>query len=140
MARDKVLLDQEWGWRETAGWIVSQAVLAGVAVAMSYKWMPGCEASSLEGSALTMATQLWWLVRSKHSHKAGELPAPGMLAVLYRAEFEKIFLSVGGLWLLFSLKKGKMAQAALIGFIVPQAGMWLFWIVVQLRCVFGKVR
>ncbi len=140
MDKGSKLLNQEWRWQETAGLLASQVILAGIAVVLISRVSPGGEAASLEGSVLTIAAQIVWLIRSRHHQNSGGIQAPEMLAAMYRAELEKIIVSVSGLLILFSIHKGKSALAVLFGYIVPQGGMWLFWAVVQLRRMMGNLR
>lgn len=76
----------------------------------------------LAGWAVACAGLRYFRWRASACHAA--LDARAALRGMYRGEFGKMLISVVGLGLIFRLRGGSHAGYVLLGFALPQTGMW----------------
>ncbi|NNM52077.1 MAG: hypothetical protein HKM02_07615 [Pseudomonadales bacterium] len=104
-------------------WALCQLALGLMALSMAAWHSCAAAGAALEGVAVAWVASLWWVWQAYRFHAA--LGPALALQGMYRAEFGKMLFACLLLGVLFKAQHGWQAGYLLLGYSLPQLGMWL---------------
>ena len=110
---------QDLRWR----WVGCQLALGLMAISIAIGHSRVAAEAAFEGVAVAWMASLWWMWQAYRFHAA--LGPAQALQGLYRAELGKMILACLLLAVLFKVQHGWQAGYLLLGYSLPQLGMWL---------------
>lgn len=104
-------------------WALCQLALGFMAISIAAVHSGAAAEAALEGVAVAWTASLWWVWQAYRFHAA--LGPAQALQGLYRAESGKMILACVLLAVLLKVQHGWQAGYLLLGYSLPQLGMWL---------------